>query len=162
MSGRFIVVLGLALIWPSISLGADPVVVPPATERAEITKPPVVPPAQVVIEKPKPVEMPKPVEKPKTVEKPKPTIVKDVPPPNVVPSKAIEPPAPAAVPEPAPDKTGAAKQGETTAGYSFGCLILAFAMLIIGVAIGFLWRHLMSRHKLGGMTVRIGTWRGIP
>lgn len=150
MSGRFIVVLGLALIWPSISLGADPVVVPPATERAEITKPPVVPPAQVVIEKPKPVE------------KPKPAIVKDVPPPNVVPSKASEPPAPAAVPEPAPDMTGAARQGETTAGYSFGCLILAFAMLIIGVAIGFLWRHLMSRHKLGGMTVRIGTWRGIP
>jgi outer membrane biosynthesis protein TonB len=162
MSGRFFVVLGLALIYPSITLGADPVVVAPPAERAETTTPPVAPPAQIVIEKPKPVEKPKPPEKPKPVEKPRPTIVKDVPPPNVVPSKPIEPPAPAAVPAPAPDKTGAAKQGETTACYSFGCLVLAFAMLIIGVAIGFLWRHLISRHKLGGMSVRIGTWRGIP
>jgi len=162
MRDRFIVVLGLALFCPAIGLGADPVVGAPVAERTEVTTPAVVPPAQIVNEKPKPAEKPIPVERPKPVEKPRPVIVKDVRPSDVQPSKPIEPPAPAAVPAPAPDETGAAGQDGMSAGYSFGCLALSFAMLIIGVAAGFLWRHLMSRHKLGGMTVRIGTWRGIP
>lgn len=38
----------------------------------------------------------------------------------------------------------------------------SFAMLIAGFAAGYFWRHHVSRQKLGGMTVRIGTWRGTP
>jgi hypothetical protein len=66
------------------------------------------------------------------------------------------------MPAAAPADNGTTSQGEASAGYSFGCLALSFAMLIIGIAAGFIGRHLMSRHKLGGMSVRIGTWRGIP
>jgi len=159
MRGRFVIVLGLALICPPVALGADPVVGAPAAERPDVTTPAVVSPAQVVNEKPKPAERPKLVEKPKPVEKPRPTI-ESARPPEVTPSIAIEPPAPVAAPVPADN--GTARQGEASSGYSFGCLGLSFAMLIIGIAAGFLWRHLMSRHKLGGMSVRIGTWRGIP
>lgn len=159
MRGRFVIVLGLAFIGPSIALGADPVVGVPAAERAEVTTPAVVPPAPVVIDKPKPAERPKPLDKPKPVEKPRPT-VENVRPPEDAPSKPIEPSIPAAVPVPADNDT--ARQGEASSGYSFGCLGLSFAMLIIGIAAGFLGRHFLSRHKLGGMTVRIGTWRGIP
>jgi hypothetical protein len=162
MRSRFIIVLGLALISSSIALGADPAVGTAVPESVEGALPAIPPPAQSVTEEPKPAEKPKPIEKPKPVVKPRPAIVKDVQPSNVQSSKPIEPPAPVAVPAPAPDETGTAGQGGMSAGYSFGCLALSFAMLIIGVAAGFLWRHLMSRHKLGGMTVRIGTWRGIP
>ena len=160
MRGRFIVVLGLALVGPSIAIGADPVTAVPSAERVEVTTPAVVPPAKAANEKPKPVENPKPVEKPKLLEKPRPA-VENARLPEVGPSKSVEPSVPAAVPAPA-DIDLASKQGQASSGYSLGCLGLAFAMLIIGIAAGFLWRHLMSRHKLGGMSVRIGTWRGIP
>lgn len=161
MRGCFIVVLGLALICPSITLGADPAVGTAMPESVENTLPAIPPPAPSVTEKPKPAEKPKPIEKPKSVEKPRPP-VEITRPPEVTPSKPIESPAPAVMPAPAPADNATARQGEASAGYSFGCLALSFAMLIIGIAAGFLWRHLMSRHKLGGMTVRIGTWRGIP
>lgn len=162
MRDRFIVVLGLALFCPAIGLGADPVVDTAVPETVESALPAIPPPAPSETEKPKPAEKPIPIEKPKPVVKPRPAIVKDVRPSNAQPSKPIELPAPVAVPAPAPDETGTAGQGGMSAGYTFGCLALSFAMLIIGIAAGFLWRHLMSRHKLGGMTVRIGTWRGIP
>jgi hypothetical protein len=160
-------VLGLVFAYPFLALGADPVVSTPLPEPAEVPAPVVTPPAQMVNEKPKPVERPKPAGQVKPVEKPKPAekprvAADSVQPPVVTASKPVEPPAPAAVPAPAPANNGIAKQGEASAGYSFGCLALSFAMLILGVAAGFLGRHLMSRHKLGGMTVRIGTWRGIP
>ena len=165
MRGRLFILLSLALACPTIALGADPVVGTPPTERTEVTAPAVVPSAQVLDEKPRPVERPKPVERPRPVEKPRPT-VEITRPPEVMPSKPIEPPveppAPAAMPAPAPADNGTARQGEASAGYSLGCLALSFAMLIIGIAAGFIGRHLMSRHKLGGMSVRIGTWRGIP
>jgi hypothetical protein len=169
MRSRLIIVLGLALVCPFVSLGADPVVDAPTPEPTEAPTPALAPPAPVVNEKPKPVEKAKPAEKIKPVEKPKPKPVEKphlaadaVRPVEVPPSKSSEPSAPAAVPAPALASNGVAKQDETTTGYSLGCLALSFAMLILGVAAGFLGRHLMSRHKLGGMTVRIGTWRGIP
>jgi len=161
MRGRIFILLGLALACPTIALGADPAVIAPAPESAETTTPAVAPPAPIVNEKPKPAERPKPVERPRPVEKPRPT-AENARPPEVIPSKPIEPPAPAVVTAPALADHGATRQSEASAGYSFGCLALSFAMLIIGIAVGFLWRHLMSRHKLGGMSVRIGTWRGIP
>ena len=154
MRGRFVILLGLALIGPPLAHGADPVTGTPAAERAEETTPAVVPPVPILIEKPKPAERPKPVEKPRPA-------VESTQPPDVTPAKSTEP-APAADPAPVPADNGTASQGEANAGYSFGCLALSFAMLIIGIAAGFLGRHFLSRHKLGGMTVRIGTWRGIP
>jgi len=157
MRGRFVFVVGMTLIAPSIALGADPVAGVPAPERAEQTTPAVAPTAPAVVEKPKPVERPKLVEKPKPVEKPR-SAVESFRAPEDVPVKPFEPPAPAAVPA----DMGTARQGEAHTGYSLGCLGLSFAMLIIGIAAGFLGRHFLSRHKLGGMTVRIGTWRGIP
>ena len=159
MNSHFVLVLGLAFIGPSIAFGADPVAGAPAAERPEATTPAVAPPAPVAIEKPKPVERPKPVEKPKPAEKPRP-VVENARPPEVTPNKPIEPPMPATAPAPADN--GPIRQGEASAGYSLSCLGLSFAMLILGIAAGFLGRHFLSRHKLGGMTVRIGTWRGIP
>ena len=167
MRRRLFIVLGLVLAAPSVALGADPAGSSPVPERAEETAPAVAPPAQVVNEKPKPAERPRLAEKPKPIEKPKPAekprlVAENLQPPESLPGKPIEPPAPAAVATPTPGDDGTARQGEASAGYSFGCLALSFAMLIIGVAAGFLGRHFLSRHKLGGMTVRIGTWRGIP
>ena len=161
MRVRLFFLLSLALSCPTIALGADPAVIAPAPERADVVTPAVAPPAQAVDEKPKPAERPKPVEKPRPVEKPHATVEISRPQ-EMMPSKPIEPPAPAAMPAPAPADNGTTRQGEASAGYSFGCLALSFAMLIIGIAAGFIGRHLMSRHKLGGMSVRIGTWRGIP
>jgi hypothetical protein len=155
MRARLFIVLGLALAYPSMTLGVDPVVSSPVPARAETVTPAVVPPAQVVNEKPTFVEKPKPVDKPRLA-------AENVRPPEVTPNQAIEPSTPAAVPAPAPADNNLATPGETSAGYSFGCVTLSFAMLIIGFAAGFLGRHFLSRHKLGGMTVRIGTWRGIP
>jgi hypothetical protein len=177
MRSRFVIVLGLALAYPFVILGADPVAGTPLPEPTATPEPALTPPAPVVIEKPKPPEKPKPaekpkpvetikpVEKPKAVEKPKPVekpqhATETVRPPDVTPSKPIDPPPAAAVPTPV--SNGAIKQEATSCSYSFGCLALSFAMLVIGIAAGFLGRHMMSRHKLGGMTVRIGTWRGIP
>jgi hypothetical protein len=152
MRARLFIVLGLALAYPSMTLGVDPVVSTPVPARVETVTPAVVPPAQVVNEKP--VEKPKPVDKPRLA-------AENVRPPEVTPSQAIEPSALAA-PAPAPADSNLATPAETSPGYSFGCVTLSFAMLIIGFAAGFLGRHFLSRHKLGGMTVRIGTWRGIP
>jgi|GEM_PF-3271497 len=161
MRGRIFILLGFALACPAIALGADPAVVAPPPESAETAPPAVAPPAPIVNEKPRPAERPKPVERPRPVEKPRST-TENARSPEVVPRKPIEPPTPAVAPAPALADHGATQQSEANAGYSFGCLALSFAMLIIGIAVGFLWRHLMSRHKLGGMSVRIGTWRGIP
>lgn len=146
--------IGLSLLLAfSCAVGAvdDPVVSPGAgiTESA-----PVVP-----IDKPKPLEKPKPVEKPKTAEKPRAESENTgsvSTPAFSVPAKTVETVAPVSVPAPIPAVSGPASS------YSFSCVALAFAMLIVGIGVGFLGRHLMSRHKLGGMTVRIGTWRGIP
>jgi hypothetical protein len=145
-------VLGLVLLFPAGALAqdTDSSVRPPAPEA---TAPVVLPAA----EKPKPVEKLKPVEKPKPAEKPRALTE------NTNPAETA-PPKPAAKPveTPAPAAPATTDPGVASAGYSFGCLALSFAMLIIGIAAGFVWRHLMSRRKLGGMTVRIGTWRGIP
>lgn len=146
MRNRLYLVLGLVLVVPAAVFAQepDPAVRPPAPVVA-------VPPALPVAEKPRPVEKPKPAEKPRALaENPNP--VETAAPKPV--AKPAEPPAPAAPATAVPDAAGA--------GCVFACLALAFAMLLIGVAAGFVWRHLMSRHKLGGMTVRIGTWRGIP
>lgn len=113
------------------------------------------------VERPKPVEKPK-LEKPKPVERPRPepqTPSSAVTPTSPSP-KPIETVAPARAPVVVP--TTSAGPPTVRGSDSFGCIVLAFAMLLIGIVAGFLGRHLMSRHKLGGMTVRIGTWRGIP
>lgn len=113
------------------------------------------------VERLKPVEKPK-LEKPKPVERPRPE--------PQAPSSAANPtsPSPKPIETVAPVSTPAVAPA-TPAGPStvlgsdsFSCIVLAFAMLLLGMVAGFLGRHLMSRHKLGGMTVRIGTWRGIP
>ena len=115
----------------------------------------------VPVERPKLLERPKPVEKPKPVERPRSepeNSSSTLNPALSAPSKPTETVAPGAVSAPAPSSSVGSARSST----SFGCLVLAFAMLILGIGVGFLGRHLMSRHKLGGMTVRIGTWRGIP
>ena len=85
-------------------------------------------------------------------------------------------PKPAAEPaKPAPAATGSAETMVATAVVpgapvpleaagraSITCWLISFAMLILGFAAGFVARHVVSRRKLGGMSVRIGTWRGIP
>lgn len=147
MRNRLYMVLGLVLAVPAGAFAqeTDSVIRPPVPE---VVAPP-------VVEKPKPAEKPRPVEKPRApVENIKPAETSQ-PAPAVKPAEIV---APAAVTASAAPVT-ANPQG---AGYSFACLALSFAMLIIGVAAGFVWRHLMSRRKLGGMSVRIGTWRGIP
>jgi hypothetical protein len=74
-----------------------------------------------------------------------------------------EAPVPPAVPvEPVPGPQAGVAAAATGGGLTVGCGLLAFAMLIIGFAAGFVGRHFWSRRQLGGMTVRIGTWRGIP
>ena len=120
---------------------------PTATGTVEAPSPPV--------ERAKPAEKPtleksKPIEKPRVVETPSK--------PETTTAKAAETPVLGApVPNP-PSSVPTAVQPDV----SFPCMALAFAMLILGAAAGFIGRHLMSRHKLGGMTVRVGTWRGIP
>lgn len=108
---------------------------------------------------------PPPATAPVVVEKPRSVVVKPqlVPPPPPVPAKPEEAPVPPPVPvEPAPQPEVAAAATAAGGGLSVGCGLLAFAMLIVGVAAGFVGRHFWSRRQLGGMTVRIGTWRGIP
>lgn len=104
-----------------------------------------------------PAERPRPAVKP--APKPRPMVGTQEP-------EAPVKPAPVAAAKPdEPEKPRApvAPTGETSpASTSFGCWGLAFAMLIVGFAAGYFWRHQMSRRKLGGMSVRIGTWRGIP
>lgn len=104
---------------------------------------------------------------------------------RVVPAAAVEAPKPAAKPDkpkpvpepvkPAPAATGPAETTvvatvvpgapvplEAAGCVSITCWLISFAMLIMGFAAGFVARHVVSRRKLGGMSVRIGTWRGIP
>lgn len=104
-----------------------------------------------------PVERPRPAAKP--IEKPRPVVEGEK---TEVPVK----PTPVAAAKPEPEKPQAPvvppTGGAASAPTSFGCWGLAFAMLIVGFVAGFFWRHQMSRRKLGGMSVRIGTWRGIP
>lgn len=103
------------------------------------------------------VERPRPAAKP--IEKPRPAVEVEK---TEIPAK----PAPVAAAKPEPEKSQAPVAppigGTAPASTSFGTWGLAFAMLIVGFAAGFFWRHQMSRRKLGGMSVRIGTWRGIP
>lgn len=148
------IVLGLGLAFAPIASAVDE---PPAPPVAETEAAPVVPNERPIpLERPKAVEKPKIVEKPKPVEKPRLEIDSAGPsvssPTLPTPAKAIEPTPPSPVSTPGPG----------LGCNSFGCMALAFAMLILGIGVGFLGRHFMSRHKLGGMTVRIGTWRGIP
>lgn len=118
------------------------------TETVQSPTSPAVEPAKPkekpVLEKPKPIEKPRSVEAPP---RPESTGVK----PSEIPISS------APVPNSAASPVQAVRQEA-----SFPCIALAFAMLILGAAAGFIGRHLMSRHKLGGMTVRVGTWRGIP
>jgi hypothetical protein len=136
-----VITTGLLFGWLNGVLAADPVTPAPAAERTEL---PAATPGVV----PRPVaEAPKPAEKLKPMEKPRPTV--ETP-------KTMEPAVPTATTE------SPVVSSTEVGGYSLGCLALAFAMLIAGFAAGFVARHLVSRRKLGGMTVRIGTWRGIP
>ncbi len=149
MRNRWYIMLGLVFAFPAGALAQDPdsAVRPPASEAAA-------PPVPPVFEKRIPVEKPKPAERPRALTENTDSAETASPKPA---ANHVETSAPATVPAsavPATENRGT--------GYSLGCLALAFAMLIIGIATGFVWRHLMSRRKLGGMTVRIGTWRGIP
>lgn len=137
---------------PEPSTVAPPVSSEPVPPPTPAPVPPVAPPPRPVSERPKPpVERPKPVEKPRVVtEVPKPV--------EVAPPQPVETPVPPPA-EPAPIVAATPTGGN---GFAFGCAALAFAMLVIGFAAGFVARHFWSRRKLGGMTVRIGTWRGIP
>lgn len=127
---------------------AGTVTTPPSTGIVQPPTPPVEPAKPA--EKPA-LEKSKPIEKPRSVETP--------PRPESSGAKASETPILGAhAPNPAASPAPAAARQEV----SFSCMLLAFAMLILGAAAGFIGRHLMSRHKLGGMTVRVGTWRGIP
>ena len=109
-----------------------------------------------------PVESAKPTEKP-TLEKSKST---EKPRTVEVPAKpettAAKPAGTPVLGTPVPNPVTSPVPADVRPDVSFPCMALAFAMLILGAAAGFIGRHLMSRHKLGGMTVRVGTWRGIP
>ena len=137
-----------AAIWaqPTEPLPTEPLPAAPAPAVVES-----VPPAKAPLERPKPAEKPKPV-----AAAPKP------------PEPVKPPPAPAAAPKPPepakPEGFAPAAGTANPAGSAapLGCWGLAFAMLLVGFVAGFLWRHQTSRRKLGGMSVRIGTWRGIP
>lgn len=162
MHRRMFLVAGLMLVFAAGAGAetADPATVTPATttpapEGAAAPAPPaVVPPVRVVPEKPKPPEKPR-----ADLGKARPAEIAPAAP--VV--SPVEPPPPVAVPEPAnPMKGAPAPADEANGGFAFACVALSFAMLIIGFAAGFIARHYWSRHKLGGMTVRIGTWRGVP
>lgn len=153
-----LILTAVVLGWPLHAGAADPGTTGTAPSALEQ---PVPPPATapVVVEKPRPVEPPKPVAKPRpVVEQPAP-----VPPPLPVAAKPEEAPVPPPMPvEPASQPEVAVAATAAGGGLSVGCGLLAFAMLIIGFAAGFVGRHFWSRRQLGGMTVRIGTWRGIP
>ncbi len=127
-----------------------PVAPPPTAEQAPAE-------AEIAPAVKTPVERPRPVAKP--VPKPRPAVEAQRPevPVRPAPVAAAKPAEPEKPPAPVPD----ASTGGTVVK-ALGYWGLAFAMLIVGFAAGFFWRHQMSRRKLGGMSVRIGTWRGIP
>ena len=150
MKLRVLILTAAVLGWPLHAGAADPGATGTATP---VLEQPVPPPATAPVEPPKPAEKPRPI-----VVKPQP-----VPPPPPVPAKPEEAPVPPPVPvEPAPQPEVAAAATAAGGGLSVACGLLAFAMLIVGFAAGFVGRHFWSRRQLGGMTVRIGTWRGIP
>lgn len=152
-----LILTAAVLGWPLHVGAADPGATGTAPSALEQPPPPAT--APVVVEKPRPVEPPKPVAKPR------PVVEQPAPPPLPAAAKPEEAPVPPPVPvEPAPQSEVAAAAAATAAGGGFtvGCGLLAFAMLIVGFAAGFVGRHFWSRRQLGGMTVRIGTWRGIP
>ncbi len=158
MKLRILLLTAAACGWPLHVGAADPGTTGTAPSVLEQPAPPPVT-APVVVEKPGPVEPPKPAERPRpVVEKPRPAAPPPAPPVAVMPEEAPAPPPVAAAPVPKPEIAAAAGGG----GLTVGCGLLAFAMLIIGFAAGFIGRHFWSRRQLGGMTVRIGTWRGIP
>lgn len=123
--------------------------VTPATTGTVQPPSPAVEPAKP-LEKPA-LEKPKPIEKPRSVEAPAK--------PESTGARASEA---AVLGMPAPNPVASSIPAAVRQEVSFPCIALAFAMLTLGAAAGFIGRHLMSRHKLGGMTVRVGTWRGIP
>jgi len=137
---------------------AEPQPVTPAPAAPTVAETPAPPPKPKAVEKP--VEKPAPKPRPAPVvkpEEPKPAAAAPAKPAKPAPAKPVEQPPKSEAPA-----AGAATHASPASATAFGCWALAFAMLIAGFAAGFFWRHQMSRHKLGGMTVRIGTWRGIP
>lgn len=161
--------LCLALAAPLVARAADPEPVAPAETSVpppESTVTPAAPPAVAP-----PPAKPKPAPKPRVTSKPAAAVAPAPEPPKPA-EKLPEAAArsdnggvnqPGVTPAPAVVSPSAADAGSSAAtGRSIGCLALSFAMLILGFIGGFVGRHLLSRHKLGGMTVRIGTWRGIP
>lgn len=135
-----------------------------AASAEESAIPPVPVPAEnapALMEQAKPVERPKLVEKPKAAERPQASPPTSESVPQAAPTAPVKPTevqqSSAVLASPASSAPAA-----SSVAYLPPCWVVAFAMLILGIAVGFLGRHLMSRHKLGGMTVRIGTWRGIP
>ena len=157
MKLRILILTAAACGWPLHVGAADPGTSGTANPVLEKPAPPPAT-APVVVEKPRPIEPPK------TAEAPRPVVVKPqpVPPPPPVAAKPEEASVPPAPVEPAPQPEVAAAATAAGGGFTVGCGLLAFAMLIIGFAAGFIGRHFWSRRQLGGMTVRIGTWRGIP
>jgi len=132
---------------------SPPVAPPPTAEQAPADAE-LAPAVKTPVERPRPVVKPAPKPRP-AVEAKKPEV-----PAKPAPVVTAKPPAELEnLPTPAP---AASTGGTAPAATSLGCWGLAFAMLIVGFAAGFFWRHQMSRRKLGGMSVRIGTWRGIP
>jgi len=115
-------------------------------------KPPV--PSAAPAPAPKPVVA---VEKPKLAEKPaeKPAVPSPASPP-------AEPERSGDMPMSRETKPGAEPAVALNGIGAYTWPAFSFAMLILGFVAGYAWRHHVSRHKLGGMTVRIGTWRGTP
>lgn len=153
---RVLVLTVAVLGWSLPAAAIDPQTADTAPSALDQSVPP--PPAVApTADKPRPIEPPKPVTKPRpAVEKPQPE--PPPPPPPATTAEVLPPPPPA---EPAP-ATAAAVPVAIGGGFPAGCWLLAFAMLIIGFAAGFVGRYFWSRRQLGGMTVRIGTWRGTP
>lgn len=131
---------------------SPPVALPPTAEQAPAD-------AEIAPVVKTPIERPRPAVKPV----PKPRPVAEAQNPEVPVRSAPVAAAKSAEPEKPPVPVPVVSTGGTAAPVAaLGCWSLAFAMLIVGFAAGFFWRHQMSRRKLGGMSVRIGTWRGIP
>ncbi len=128
-----------------------------AVQAEEVVNPPPAAAPVVAPKPPAPVVVPAAAPKPVVVPKPVPAEKEQKP-------AAVPPPAspPANIPEPmhSGDMPVARETKAASTGYAWPAF--SFAMLIVGFVAGYFWRHHVSRHKLGGMTVRIGTWRGTP
>jgi hypothetical protein len=147
MKNHPLLLLTIAFTLPLAAM-AEPAGPPPVAPAVS----PAVPAAVVPAEKPKLAEKPQPAER-----RPAPAAV----------ARAVEPrPEKPAEPQPSPPAAATVANSEAAkpeaGSSSIGCWAVSFAMLIVGFVAGFLGRHYVSRRKLGGMTVRIGTWRGIP